>query len=267
MTAPLPHIPCDPCGYTRNDVQPLDKQYCVRCGARLPDVKTTPHAQLRSLKNRAIALTTFAAIALIANTIREPSLYRLILPEQPNFTPDNPEISLPLIAALAIHWTHRIAQIAVIVIFLCWLYRASKNLHLITADKPRYPTWVAITTWFVPVLNLVLPLITVRDIWTRTNASPTSTWMPIAWWTIWICATATSIPVHLMYMPFIHLLRANPYPDISILACLLTAAALTSLCTVTWLITAKQRSFIWQRYSTQTMLNPNQTRPPRWSLP
>jgi hypothetical protein len=61
-------------------------------------------------------------------------------------------------------------SLAIFVVLIVFLWRASKNTELWRREKARYgPGW-AIGSWFIPFANLVLPAMVVQSIWKR---SPT----------------------------------------------------------------------------------------------
>jgi Domain of unknown function (DUF4328) len=75
--------------------------------------------------------------------------------------------------------------------FIQWLYRARRNLDELGATGLRWrPSW-AIGGWFIPVANLVIPLLVVREI-DRADPQPRpGRWIFAAWATTW---TVYSVP-------------------------------------------------------------------------
>ena len=98
-----------------------------------------------------------------------------------------PEGGLSLLVGLA----QMLAFVASAIVILRWIYLASANARALGAeDLMGRPGW-AVAWFFIPLANLVMPFMTVRDIW-KASANPKD-WQigstPIAiplWWTCWI---------------------------------------------------------------------------------
>ena len=84
------------------------------------------------------------------------------------------------------------------VVFLVWLYRASDNARALGArDMMVSPGW-AVGWYFVPLANLGMPYVTMRDLW-KASARPRD-WQvenaPVTialWWACWIVANAAGL--------------------------------------------------------------------------
>lgn len=84
-----------------------------------------------------------------------------------------------------------LVRIAAAIVFLRWLYLAAGNARAIGADDMMVgPGW-AVGWYFVPVLNLVMPLLAMRELW-KASAHPRD-WQAVAaplalplWWGCWI---------------------------------------------------------------------------------
>jgi hypothetical protein len=84
--------------------------------------------------------------------------------------------------------------VAIFVVLIVFLYRASKNTAIWDQSTPRWSPGWTIGGWFIPIANLVIPALVVRDIWARTprylsdgsrgNESDAS-WV-WTWWAAWI---------------------------------------------------------------------------------
>ena len=58
-----------------------------------------------------------------------------------------------------------LAYIPTVVVFLMWMYRASKNLQALDAQGQRFsPRW-AVGAWFIPFAHLVVPYKVIAEIW------------------------------------------------------------------------------------------------------
>ncbi len=84
------------------------------------------------------------------------------------------------------------------IVFLLWLYRASGNARALGArDMMVSPGWAA-GWYFVPLANLGMPYVTMRDLW-KASAKPRD-WQvesaPVTialWWGCWIVANLTGL--------------------------------------------------------------------------
>ena len=84
-----------------------------------------------------------------------------------------------------------LVQIATAIVFLVWLYRANANVRALGADDMMGSPGLGIGWFFVPLANLVMPYMTVRDIW-RASVRPRD-WQAerapaaiLLWWICWL---------------------------------------------------------------------------------
>jgi hypothetical protein len=76
-----------------------------------------------------------------------------------------------------------IALLSTIITFLWWLYVALRNLHR-WGLRPRWgPGW-AIGSWLVPVADLVLPLLVVREAARRSGSGRGGSTLVVVWWVV-----------------------------------------------------------------------------------
>jgi Domain of unknown function (DUF4328) len=89
-----------------------------------------------------------------------------------------------------------LTQLVIVVLFIIWLYRAAKNNEALDRPAPRFgPGW-SIGAWFIPLANLVIPVMIVQDLWRgATLTSPRGdprwrsakgSWLVGVWWTAWL---------------------------------------------------------------------------------
>lgn len=90
---------------------------------------------------------------------------------------------------------------ALVVAFLLWLHRASKNLPALGNPPSRIehsPGW-AVGSFFLPFANLVIPYKAVREVWEKSDpaartgddsmfAPPSSTPLLLGWWLSWLAS-------------------------------------------------------------------------------
>jgi hypothetical protein len=81
-----------------------------------------------------------------------------------------------------------LAWLATAVMFLWWLYRAYGNLRALGAAELAFTPRAAVSAFFVPVVNVVVPVRVVRELWhgsdpTRREGGAPPTMSPwVAWW-------------------------------------------------------------------------------------
>lgn len=69
-----------------------------------------------------------------------------------------------------------------------WMHRCYRNLPALGSRGYLSPAWAA-GCWFVPIANLVLPYVAVRDIWAASR--PGERWNVVlvaTWWIAWLAA-------------------------------------------------------------------------------
>jgi uncharacterized membrane protein YedE/YeeE len=65
-----------------------------------------------------------------------------------------------------------ITQVAIVVLFIVWQFRAAKNNEALDRTGARFgPGW-SIGAWFLPIADLVIPVMIVQDLWR--GATPTT---------------------------------------------------------------------------------------------
>ena len=102
-----------------------------------------------------------------------------------------------------IGWYFRLGFLFVIISFLVWLHRVSKNLQALQVTQ-RFGPGKAIASWFVPVANLVVPYMVMAELWKGSRPLPegryplpggiydpdanADDWLPV-WWAAWVSGT------------------------------------------------------------------------------
>ena len=95
-------------------------------------------------------------------------------------------------------------NIAVVVLFMIWLYRAYRNLRPLGVARPRFGTGWAIGAWFIPIFNYIRPKQIANDVWRASDpeAPPDQgdSWRggPIpsvyaAWWGAWMATAVIGV--------------------------------------------------------------------------
>jgi len=86
--------------------------------------------------------------------------------------------------------------IVCIVLFIRWFRRAYFNLHRINPGYPSLGEGWAAGAWFIPFINLVRPLVIMKELWTgiQDRVRPGNDWVyPLnavnGWWALWIISS------------------------------------------------------------------------------
>jgi hypothetical protein len=108
--------------------------------------------------------------------------------------------------SLAAHWAQveaarrlqGLAWVVTAVLFLIWIHRVYGNLAALGVGRLRFSPRLALATFFIPLVNLLWPLLVIREVWEASQpgsaAAPGSTartpaWL--AWW--WALFVATTM--------------------------------------------------------------------------
>jgi hypothetical protein len=76
------------------------------------------------------------------------------------------------------------------ILFLKWVYRATRNLQAFSGTTLNYtPTWAA-ASYFVPVVAIFVPPAAMSEIWTASHKSSTRSLVPL-WWTLVVLSSLT----------------------------------------------------------------------------
>lgn len=110
---------------------------------------------------------------------------------------DNPMGAVIVMMVLLLAVLELIIYIATVVLFCMWLHRSYANLRAIdpSARLDYSPGW-AVGSFFIPLVNLVVPYRAVRETWQKSGPPDEALlmlpkppiWFPI-WWTFWLLAS------------------------------------------------------------------------------
>lgn len=82
-----------------------------------------------------------------------------------------------------------------------WIHRCYRNLPALGSRGHLSPAWAA-AGWFVPIANLVLPYLTVREVWiASTPRGRLTAALVAAWWAVWLAAWALRLANGLLPWP------------------------------------------------------------------
>lgn len=83
------------------------------------------------------------------------------------------------------------------ILALTWLYRANLNARAMGATDMMVSPVLSVVWWFVPLLNLAMPYIAIRDLW-RASEKPRD-WQGLSapatiliWWLLWLASNIVS---------------------------------------------------------------------------
>jgi hypothetical protein len=89
-----------------------------------------------------------------------------------------------------------LTQVAIVVLFIIWQFRAAKNNEALGRSGARFTPGWSIGAWFIPLANLVIPVLILQDLWR--GATPTTprgdprwrsakgSWLIGVWWAAWV---------------------------------------------------------------------------------
>lgn len=74
------------------------------------------------------------------------------------------------------------------IFFLKWVYRTSKNMHMLGGDRWEHSAGSAVWWYFVPVASLFKPYQAMREIWSKAHKKKWGgeTKLLPGWWTLWL---------------------------------------------------------------------------------
>ena len=89
-----------------------------------------------------------------------------------------------------------LTQLTIVVLFIIWQFRAAKNNEALDRLHARFgPGW-SIGAWFIPLANLVIPVMIIQDLWRGATPetprgdprwrSAKGSWLVALWWTAWV---------------------------------------------------------------------------------
>ncbi|MEX2257003.1 MAG: DUF4328 domain-containing protein [Acidimicrobiia bacterium] len=91
--------------------------------------------------------------------------------------------------------------LAIIPCFIVWCWRAAKNQEALGRQPERLGSGFAIGGWFIPLANLVMPVLVIQDLWRGSDARiergdprwriADRSWLVGAWWGLFLVAAFT----------------------------------------------------------------------------
>ena len=91
-----------------------------------------------------------------------------------------------------------------VVMFLVWLHGAVSNHLALGAEGQEYTPGWSVGYFFVPVVNLVLPYLVMREVWTTSHrladpSRPSHLWPVLAWWVLYLLSSIVlSVAAHVL---------------------------------------------------------------------
>jgi hypothetical protein len=177
--------------------------FCKSCGSALAGVpaSTTGADRFKSARTIATVLVIAFCLVVLVDAIaafidmeRIDLVSRIISGE--NYTLEEADASDNAFATVGI--VQLIAFIVAAIVFLIWIYRASKNLRALGIQNQKYSPGWAIGWFFIPFANWVLPFLVTKEIWKASDpkAMDAESWRstsvsPIvpAWWVLYVVSS------------------------------------------------------------------------------
>jgi hypothetical protein len=89
-----------------------------------------------------------------------------------------------------------LTQLAIVVLFIIWQFRAAKNNEALDRVGARFTPGWSIGAWFIPLANLVIPVLIMQDLWRGATPetprgdprwrSARGSWLIGVWWAAWL---------------------------------------------------------------------------------
>ncbi|HEX6187335.1 MAG TPA: DUF4328 domain-containing protein [Pyrinomonadaceae bacterium] len=155
-----------------------------------------------SAHNRARLVTILLIVGAVISLLTIPS-HVLDLSVQPfgedQEISDNPAGFLALALTGVLGLITIAVYIATVVVFLMWLYRVSNNVAAFGQPRQTSAGW-AVGSFFVPIANLFIPYQAIKEIWQKSDPTPTDAFSYVmsapgffpAWWGFWLASNITS---------------------------------------------------------------------------
>jgi hypothetical protein len=95
------------------------------------------------------------------------------------------------VVASLIGFIQLVLYIVLAIVFLRWIYRANKNLHILSSWRMRFTPGWAVGWYFIPIANLFKPYQAMKEIWqvSHCDDDPGHHRLVILWWFVWIIST------------------------------------------------------------------------------
>jgi hypothetical protein len=139
-----------------------------------------------------------AAVALVRAVALATRLVALDDPDATDFLSRARDAD-SFVSIMTIAWG--VAVLAIIPCFIVWNYRAAKNQEALARQPERLGAGWAIGGWFIPLGNLVLPVLEIQDLWRGSDASiergdprwriADRSWLIGWWWGLLIAGLVT----------------------------------------------------------------------------
>lgn len=156
--------------------------FCSECGSQLTASATVPdRSAVHDIKASVSApeplsgLATFACILLAALVLMRATRIAIdafgwhYYRNPAHFhQPDN-------VLSNVLNVNERIDSICLfggVVVMAWWFTRLATNTEHLAPGTLRFPRWAATWSWFIPVVNLIWPVIIVRNVWAATELDP-----------------------------------------------------------------------------------------------
>src|SRR5215472_2914801 len=102
-----------------------------------------------------------------------------------------PGTTIAVAAAVAVLLAPVVEAIVLPVAIGPWAVRCRRNLGVLVGSHPRWsPGWAA-CGWFVPIANLFVPLLSLRETWS-VSSGRRAPLLLVPWWILWV---ARAVPV------------------------------------------------------------------------
>jgi len=110
--------------------------------------------------------------------------------------PPDVDVSETLLASaiFTVESIELVLWIVLTIVFLQWIYRTNKNLHVLSSWSMRFTPGWAIGWYFIPIANLFKPYQAMKEIWQVSHREANGNHMLLNWWWfLWIVSGVLNI--------------------------------------------------------------------------
>lgn len=185
-----------------------ESTYCYKCGLPLegetrPDTPAThtqplgggPYKSPRTLANWTVGLLVAMCVVYALHMMVTFGVLDLVGQREAGQFVSNVEFDEALFGLDGVSFLVVVVYVPTVVLFLMWIYRASRNLQPLDSHSQRFSPGWAVGWWFIPVLWYIFPYQVMAEVWRGSNphTSPDVDWKKGTvsallgwWWGLWL---------------------------------------------------------------------------------
>ena len=195
-------------------------------------------ARWRANRGLEIALTALFVVAIVVALVRSVALAsRLVVLDDPSASDFFSRASDADSFVRVMDVLLALIVLAIVPCFIVWCFRAAKNQEALGRQPERLGAGWAIAGWFIPLANLVIPVLVIQDLWRGSDATiergdprwriADRSWLIGWWWGLFLVSllTFTGTPIDQRELDVAEVRGANLLAIVAML-CFAASAAL-----------------------------------------